>query len=664
MQIATGDFNQDGKLDLAVDTGGGVSILLGNGDGTFKTHLDYPGGGFAIASGDFNGDGKLDLVTGGQNLVSILLGNGDGTFQAPINYQTNVLSGRTVFSIHVTDFNKDGKLDLAVNTETTEHVILLGNGDGTFQAPVEYLLANFISDSLTVGDFNGDGVPDWAAGDADGNTIGVMLSTAFKALSPSSLSFGSQDVGTISKAQTITISNPSNVNITIGSIASIGNFAETNNCGVDLKSGASCQLSITFSPSITGLQSGTINITDSTRVSPLAIPLSGIGVNEASLSFYPSRQNFSPQAVGSTSSAAAIVLENTGSAPLNLSAIGTTGVDSADFRQTNNCGGSLVPAGTCVVNVKFAPTAAGSRVASLSVSDTASGSPQIVALTGTGLGAAARFTPNTLAFLPQTVGTNSTAQAVLVTNTGNMPLSISSISISGDFAQTNSCNVTLSPGSNCQLSVVFTPTAVGNRAGIVTISDNALASPQLIAVSGTGAAAPDFTITSASGAPISQTISAGQSATFNLVVTPSGAFTGTVSLSCGISPVVNRAPTCGLSSSSLQLTGSSSQSLIVTVGSTGGALAGTVTAMSFPAGLMISAWVLLASAWLWFRNQRWRPEVASPLVVLAVLLWIGCGGSKSLSLSTPGTPSGTYTVTMMAASGNVNHAVTLTVVVR
>ena len=405
-QIATGDFNQDGKPDLAVAAGSGVSILLGNGDGTFKNHVDIGiagGGGSAVATGDFNGDGKLDLAVGGASSISILLGNGDGTFQAPVNYQ--FLGAAS--SIVVADFNGDGKLDLAVDGGGQQSFIFLGNRDGTFQQPIEYFSSGGFSPSLTVGDFNGDGTPDWAAGDPNLgiDAIDVMLSAAFKAVAPASLSFGAQGTGTISNPQTINIGNPSNVKINVASIVSSGNFSETNDCGASLSPGASCQVSVTFSPTTTGSQSGNITITDSTRISPLAIALSGTGVNGPFLTSYPSQQNYSPQAVGVSSSPAAIVIENTGNAALNVTGISIAGINSSDFTQANNCGGPLAPVGTCTVNVKFTPTAGGSRIANLSVMDTAPGSPQAVALTGTGL--AADFT---LSLAPGSLSSRSVNQ--------------------------------------------------------------------------------------------------------------------------------------------------------------------------------------------------------------------------------------------------------------
>jgi hypothetical protein len=172
--VAVGDFNGDGRPDLAVanQVGNSVSVLLGNGDGSFQTARNFAAGDTpkSVVIGDFNNDGKLDLAVANivSNTVSVLLGNGDGTFQTPQTFAT----GFFPFSVAVGDFNGDGKPDLAVANETGSSVsVLLGNGDGTFQTPQNYFVG-FAADSVAVGDFNGDGKPDLAV---SGNGVSVLL---------------------------------------------------------------------------------------------------------------------------------------------------------------------------------------------------------------------------------------------------------------------------------------------------------------------------------------------------------------------------------------------------------------------------------------------------------------------------------------------------------
>jgi hypothetical protein len=164
--VAIGDFNGDGKQDFAVANSGtgNVSILLGNGDGTFQQAIDFTAGSSPafVAIDDFNRDGKLDLAVanGSAKTVSILLGNGDCTFELPLQYNTGIAADY----VAVADFNNDNRPDLFVSAGGNIS-ILLGNGDGTFQNPILTTTPGNTS-YFAIADFNGDGKLDVATGNA------------------------------------------------------------------------------------------------------------------------------------------------------------------------------------------------------------------------------------------------------------------------------------------------------------------------------------------------------------------------------------------------------------------------------------------------------------------------------------------------------------------
>ncbi|MBZ5535409.1 MAG: FG-GAP-like repeat-containing protein [Acidobacteriia bacterium] len=176
--IATGDFNGDTKLDMAVANIGSnnISILLGNGDGTFSPAFNLPvnGAPSSVLAGDFNGDGNLDLAVTLKDLneISILLGNGNGTFGAPVRYGVGTLPSNII----VGDFNGDGKMDLAAAVQSGGPVsVLLGNGDGTFQAAQSYGGTGLSPTSLATADLNGDGYLDLVIISSTGSALTTLL---------------------------------------------------------------------------------------------------------------------------------------------------------------------------------------------------------------------------------------------------------------------------------------------------------------------------------------------------------------------------------------------------------------------------------------------------------------------------------------------------------
>ena len=199
----------------------------------------------------------------------------------------------------------------------------------------------------------------------------------------------------------------------------------------------------------------------------------------------PTSLTFS-SAVGTTSAAQSVTVTDSGTAALTFSSFTPS---SSVFSQTNNCGTGIVAGGTCTINVTFTPTASGTVSGTLSITDNASGSPQTVTLTGTGVVATVSVSPSSLTFSSQTQGTPSASQPVTLTNNGNAALAITSVAVTGDFSQTNNCGTNVSAGGSCTINVTFTPTAAGTRIGTLTITDNASGSPQTVSLTGTGAAA-------------------------------------------------------------------------------------------------------------------------------------------------------------------------------
>ena len=181
--IASGDFNGDGSVDLAVGSTwmSTVSVLLGDGSGTFETRSDHPGYAYeSLATGDFDGDGTTDLAAAAQgDFVTVLLGSTTETLQPPVQYPVQVGAR----SVTTADFNGDGKLDIAtVNHTQSTAGVLFGSGDGTFQRATSYAIAvtnpttiGLGPTAITAGDLNGDGAPDLAVTTQQNNNSVFVL---------------------------------------------------------------------------------------------------------------------------------------------------------------------------------------------------------------------------------------------------------------------------------------------------------------------------------------------------------------------------------------------------------------------------------------------------------------------------------------------------------
>lgn len=199
--------------------------------------------------------------------------------------------------------------------------------------------------------------------------------------SPNSLSFPSQLVGTTSANLSVTLTNSGNAALNISSISATGDFAQSNACGSSVAAGASCSISVTFTPTAGGTRTGTLSVVDNASGSPHTTSLTGTAPGAPpGVSLSPPTLSFSPQLLGTVSTSQQVKLSNSGTGSLSISGITANG----DFSQTNNCGSSLAASASCSISVTFKPTAGGNRTGNLSISDNANGSPHSVSLTGTG----------------------------------------------------------------------------------------------------------------------------------------------------------------------------------------------------------------------------------------------------------------------------------------
>jgi hypothetical protein len=308
-------------------------------------------------------------------------------------------------------------------------------------------------------------------------------------LTPTSLNFGAVAVGVPSPGQRVTLKNSGTAALAISSIAITGTnsteFIKTaTTCGASLAVKAACTISVDFKPAATGARSAAISIIDNGNGSPQQVPLSGAGTTAK---FAPASLSFGDVATG-VSVATAITLTNIGTTALSITAITITGTNAADFTQTHTCGASLAAGAKCTFSITFTPSAIGARSASLSVTDSAAGSPQLIPLTG--VGTTAKLAPATLNFGSVTVGTTSAAKIITLTNIGTTAITITGIGITGaaagDFSQTHTCGASLGAGASCTISVQLKPTVMGNRSAAVRLTDNAAGSPQQVPVSGKG----------------------------------------------------------------------------------------------------------------------------------------------------------------------------------
>jgi subtilase family serine protease len=320
--------------------------------------------------------------------------------------------------------------------------------------------------------------------------------------SPVPVTFASTPVGTTA-TQLITVKNTGTAAVSFTATTTVtganaSSFAKTaSTCPNPLPAGASCTNTISFTPTTSGTLTATVTYTDTAVGSPQTVALSGTGAAAGStLSFSPGALSFASTVVGSTATEM-ITVKNIGTTAVSFTATTTvTGVNASSFAKTASTCPNPLPAGaSCTNTISFTPTMAGSLTAVVTYTDTAAGSPQTVALSGTGAasGAALSFSPSAVSFAPTAVGSTAT-QTISVMNTGTTAVSFTATTTvtgvnASSFAKTAStCPNPLPAGASCTNTISFTPTMAGSLSAVVTYTDTAAGSPQTVALSGTGAA--------------------------------------------------------------------------------------------------------------------------------------------------------------------------------
>jgi len=401
------------------------------------------------------------------------------------------LTSETITGTNATSF---------VKSATTCGTSLAAGASCTVSVEFKPLAAGALTASLSIAD-SATGSPQAVA--MTGTGVAVPLVT----LSPTSLAFASTNEGATTAAQLVTVKNSGTAALTLTSETIMGTSAtsflkSSTTCGTSLAVGASCTVSVEFKPLAVGALTASLSIGDNATGSPQAATLSGTGVAAPLVTLSPASLTFAATVVGSTTAAQLVTVKNAGTAALTLTSETVTGTNATSFiKSATTCGTSLAVGATCTVSVEMKPVALGALTASLAIADNATGSPQTVAITGTG-SPAITLTPTSIAFPETVVGVTSDAQIVTVKNVSVAAVTMSSITLGGtnatSFQQIGTCGTSLAAGASCSVYVAFDPASAAALTGTLSVADSALGSPQKVTLTGTGTAAPSVKLSAIS----------------------------------------------------------------------------------------------------------------------------------------------------------------------
>ena len=461
---AVGDFNGDGKLDLAFP---GVGVALGNGDGTFQNPIYYSNSYFGdwLVTADINGDGKLDLITSG---LAVLLGNGDGTFTSA----GGVNLGNPYSNLVIGDFNGDGKLDLIVMDDyATGFQVLLGNGDGTFQTPVDTKLNTSLS--FDIGDFNGDGKTDVVV-----STIvnAQSLMSIYLSNGDGSFTLGAQYTGPYGGPSVADVNGDGKLDLVISGeqlLVMLGNGNGTfQNAIPGPEVNNSTQAIIRDFDG-----DGKPDFVAGTYEGIVFLKGNGNGTFQNPVYSIPIIQfccEFTAEDVN-------------GDGKLDLVSNEYQDV----FAMLGNGDGTFQPPVTYSANGQIYSgnivvgdfNSDGIGDIGLIFQDVTSGTTDVSLYLSTPTVA---VSPSAINFGSVKVGQTSSAVPIQLTNVGNGSLAISGVTVSGDFLERSDCAKKIATDGTCSIKVQFKPEATGALTGEAIIKDNALGATQQILLTGTG----------------------------------------------------------------------------------------------------------------------------------------------------------------------------------
>lgn len=297
-------------------------------------------------------------------------------------------------------------------------------------------------------------------------TVGDLL------FSPTSLSFAGVAPGQVSPSQTATLTNESSSAIQLSTIRVSGHFVQTNDCGSSLAAQASCTFTVAAAPTADGPISGSIVVQDSLgNTTQLFLKGQGGGENQI-LSFSPNPLTWGTITVGQTSGAKTLTVNNGQTVPLTIYSM-SIGQDFIIKSTTCPTAPTTIPPGTsCTISLAFRPYSAGLKTEEITFSDDAPGGNQSSELMGTGQTGALIFNPASLSFAGVAPNSVSQAQTATLTNTQATNISLTSITVSGHFAQTNDCPTSLGPNGSCTFTVTSNPVIDGPTEGAVNVTDS------------------------------------------------------------------------------------------------------------------------------------------------------------------------------------------------